>query len=109
MHSLTNVTGYLHLYDISPDDTQTVSGKLPDYPPVELVNSKTDIIIQPQPDIFLNDERLLAGMGLPWDRGIYLVISSNEGTTTPAENSKVIFYARLFTGGGGTGQIPSCK
>lgn len=105
LYAPTNTTGWVHFFDISIDEVQDLSGKVPDFPPIVLTAAKAQTVILPAIDAYLSDDRMYLGLGMPFDKGLYIASSSTENTYT-AQELPVVWYARLFTGQ--AGRIPAC-
>lgn len=106
LYAPTNTTNvFIHLFDISIDEVQNLSGALPDFPPIVLTQAKLFVNIAPAIDSYLSDDRMYLGLGMPFDKGLYIAVSSTENYYTASE-LPIIWYARLFTGQ--AGRIPAC-
>ena len=106
VHSPTNTTGvWLMIFDISVDEVQNLPGSIPDVAPYTLT-SKANIVIAPTVDSYLVDDRVYLGLGMPFDKGIYICVSSTEETYTASE-LPVQWTGRVFSGD--SGRIPACN
>lgn len=97
--STINADTWLHIFDISTDEITDVTGKTPSIPPVKVI-AAGNFVWEPPLDIQLYDRKIMLKLGFPFDKGIYIVLSSTELTCTPS-NETAMITGRIFTGNAG--------
>lgn len=90
------INTWVHIFDVNADEIANVSGKYPSVPPVKVI-AEGNFVWEPPLDIQLFDNKMMLKLGFPFDKGIYIVLSSTETTCTPSSETAIIM-GRIFTG-----------
>ena len=94
-----NANTWLHIFDINTNELADVSGKYPSVPPVKVI-AAGNFVWMPPLDVTIFDRKIMLKLGFPFDKGIYIVLSSTELTCTPSSETAMI-TGRIFTGNAG--------